>query len=566
MELRWYQERARTVCWEWIKKNPGNPVIVLPTGAGKTALAAAQLSDSARWGKRCLLITHVKELLSQAQGTLEKFGVDAGIYSAGLGAKDASQQVTLCGIQSVYEQAKLFGHIDLVLVDEAHRVPSKDQGGMYGQFLDDLSTVNPKLRVIGLTATPYRIRKGLICGPCDQNWFQEVAYEVPVNRLIKEKFLCPISSKISKSEIDTQKMKQVSGDFAIGEQEIAFAVKSEEIIEDMLRRCQIAERKATIVFCAGVDQAKEVRQSLVDRGMACGLITGDTDDDLRDEYIQEFKAGRIPFLINCTVLCEGFDAPNIDCVVLMRATTSPGLYYQMVGRGLRTWFAKSYCLVIDYGQNLDRHGPIDQIVIPAVAGQAKEKKPSIKKCPQCDEALTQNQMKCPACEYTFERGDLWESLNGKPTKAAVTSDQDEGTWEQIGCITVQPHTKKGGDETTKRTLKVSFFNSAFPIGFPVVSAFLCVEHSGFARNKAERVIKKLTQGKMTDIPRDAEECSLRLNELIIEGLPSPVAVKIKAQADNRRFIELVDLSFDSQVLNEQETDAVSADWQEFMES
>lgn len=568
MELRWYQERARTCCWEWIRKNQGNPIIVKPTGAGKTALAAALLTDASKWGKRSLLVTHVEELIQQSQGTLEKFGIDAGIYSAGLGAKETHAEVTLCGIQSVYQHADLFPKIDFVIVDEAHRVPGKGQGGMYDQFFEGLASQNPKLRIVGLTATPYRLKNGFICGPEEHFWFKEVAYEIQVNRLIKEGYLSPISSKMPICEIETKGIRQVGGDFKIEEQEIAFAIKSEEIIEDMLRRIGFANRKATIIFCAGVDQAKQVRQSLADRGIACGLITGETDSDLRKEYVREFKNGTIKFLVNCSVLCEGFDAPNIDCVVLMRATTSPGLYYQMVGRGLRTWAGKAFCLVIDYGQNLDRHGPIDQIVMPTVAGQVKKEKPSIKKCPQCDEALTQNTMTCPSCQYKFERADRWDSLTEKPTKAAATSEEDEGEWKECGCITANAHTKKGGDETSRQTLKISFFHSPFPIGYPTVSAFLCVEHSGFPRNKAEKILKKLTKGKMESIPKDASECSLLLNELIIAGLEPPVAVKVRPQAENRKFLELLDLSFDRSVLQKTESEEMldAESYQQFMES
>ena len=206
--------------------------------------------------------------------------------------------------------------------------------------------------------------------------------------------------------------------------------------------------------------------------------------------------------------------------------------------------------------------------MPTVAGEVKKQKTSTKKCPQCDEALTQNTMTCPSCQYTFERGDRWETLSGKATKAAAISTEDEGTWEEVGCITVNPHTKKGGDESSKQTVKVSFFPTPYPIGFPIVSAFLCVEHSGFPRNKAEKIIKKLTQGKMAEVPRDATECSLQLNELIIAGLESPVAVKTKPQADNRKFRELLDLSFDREVLKptEEEATAEFDSFQEFMES
>jgi DNA repair protein RadD len=144
-----------------------NPCVVIPTGGGKTPVIATICSDAVtRWDGRVLILAHVKELLEQAADKLDQICPDihVGVYSAGLKRRDTTHAVIIAGIQSVYQKAEQLGHFDLVIVDEAHMIPMEGDG-MYRRLLADMRRINPHLRVIGLTATPFRMASGPICVP-----------------------------------------------------------------------------------------------------------------------------------------------------------------------------------------------------------------------------------------------------------------------------------------------------------------------------------------------------------------------------------------------------------------
>lgn len=549
MERRWYQSEAIFRTWKWLKDHPtGNCVNVLPTGAGKTLVMAGLIEDLVGWKKRALIVSHVSELLMQSQWHLEKYGIDAGIYCAGLDSKETSQEVIIAGVQSAWRNPKQFGVRDLLLIDECHRVPPKKEASMYTSLIEGLREVNPKLRVVGLTATPYRLKQGLICDSEENSWFQEIAFEASVGSLINQGFLSRISSKWLDG-IDTSRIAKVDGDFSISEQEYAFENKQEEIISDMLHRCSFAGRKSVVIFCAGKSQAAEVHKSLRNRRFVAALIDSDTPDDIRAEYVAEFKKGTFPFLVNVNILTEGFDAPCIDCVVLMRATVSPGLYYQMVGRGLRKFPGKSNCLVLDYGENLDRHGPIDSIVIPKIAGQRVKQEGKTKKCPQCSEAIALQTKVCPECGYAYDAGLKTDHLSNKASKAAAVTEEIEATWEPVNLLTFSVHHKKGADNALP-TLKVSYYPGPIAIGFPVAQEFICIEHSGFAKNKAERWWKKIFPG--IPFPQSVDDGAEILNDgKTLEQWKPPIGIQKRRQEKNPKFYEIINWTWDEDFLAEQ---------------
>ncbi len=160
MELRYYHQEAVQSAYDYMSSKPGkNPCVVLPTGAGKTLCIAKFCTDVIGWGGRVLVLAHVKELLEQSAKKISECGVtDLGVYSAGLGKREKSQGVIVAGIQSVYERGfELAGSkpFSLVIVDEAHRIPTEGDG-MYRKLLNDLQIASPAIRVVGLTATPFR--------------------------------------------------------------------------------------------------------------------------------------------------------------------------------------------------------------------------------------------------------------------------------------------------------------------------------------------------------------------------------------------------------------------------
>jgi DNA repair protein RadD len=191
LELRPYQETVKTAVYDYLRTRDGNPCAVIPTAGGKTPVMASICRDAVlQWNGRVLILAHVKELLEQTADKLRAVcpEVDFGIYSAGLKRRDTNNPVIVAGIQSVYRRACELDAFDLVLVDEAHLIPL-DGDGMYRQFLGDAKIVNPHIRIVGFTATPFRLNCGPICTP--DGILNHVCYEVGVRELIRDGFPVP---------------------------------------------------------------------------------------------------------------------------------------------------------------------------------------------------------------------------------------------------------------------------------------------------------------------------------------------------------------------------------------
>src|SRR5262245_23554507 len=195
LALRPYQQQAVEAVYRYLREHDDNPVVVMPTAGGKTPILATICRDAVqRWNGRVLVVSHVKELLEQAVDKLKAVcpELPVGVYSAGLNRRDTQQRVIVAGIQSIFRRAAELEAFDLVIVDEAHLIPT-DGDGMYRQFLAEAKQVNPQLRVIGLTATPFRLDSGSICGP--DHFLNATCYEIGVKELIVSRYLCPLVTK-----------------------------------------------------------------------------------------------------------------------------------------------------------------------------------------------------------------------------------------------------------------------------------------------------------------------------------------------------------------------------------
>ncbi|MFO0493493.1 MAG: DEAD/DEAH box helicase, partial [bacterium] len=221
MQLRPYQSEAIAAVYEHLRTRDDNPCVLIPYGGGKPPVIATICRDAVcYWGGRVVLMAHVNELLEQAADKLRVIAPDVpmGIYSAGLKRKDLGYAVTVAGIQSIWKKACDLGPVDLIIVDEAHMIPADDDG-MYRQFIADAKVVNPNVRVIGLTATPYRLKSGAICAPAPHNILNYVCYEVGVRELIVQGFLSPLKTKAGLQKISTDDLHVRAGDFVASEVE-----------------------------------------------------------------------------------------------------------------------------------------------------------------------------------------------------------------------------------------------------------------------------------------------------------------------------------------------------------
>ncbi len=480
MQLRPYQSDAVAAVYDHLRRRDDHPCVVIPTAGGKTPVMATICRDAVQqWNGRVLILAHVKELLEQAVEKLHTMAPDLwmqiGVYSAGLKSRDTGKSITVAGIQSVYKRAAELDRFDLILLDEAHMLPP-DGEGMYRTFLADARVVNPNVRLVGLTATPYRMTTGTICGP--DNLLNHVCYEVGVRELIVQGYLCPLKTKAGRRKPDTSGLHLRGGEFMAGEVEALMdddaLVRSAcgEIFE------QTQDRHSVLIFAAGVQHAQHVQRVLKSMGQECGFVCGETLPFERTETLRRFREGELKYLVNVNVLTTGFDAPNIDCVALLRPTNSPGLYYQMVGRGFRLHPSKENCLVLDFGGNILRHGPVDALQIKDRAtgnGEAPAKE-----CPQCQAVIHAAYSVCPECGHEFPPPER-EKHDRQASSAGILSGEVTETDYEVLEVNYSVHVKRDAPEGHPRTMRVDY-----RVGFnDYRSEWVCFEHTGYARGKAE---------------------------------------------------------------------------------
>ena len=496
MQLRPYQQAAVDAVYEHLRSKETNPCVVLPTGTGKSLVLAQIAKDSVeKWNGRVLILAHVKELLEQNADKIRKLcpELKIGIYSAGLRSRDTTEQVIVAGIQSVHNKACELDAFDLVIVDEAHAISSEGDG-MYRTFLADMKVINPHVRVIGLTATPFRLKGGLICKP--ENILNEICYEAGLKKMIQQGYLSPLISRAGRAEANLANLHIRGGEFI--SDEVAAAMDNDALVTSACREIVelTRDRKSVLIFTASVDHCKHVAEKIqAFSGKECAIVTGDTSPAERAEIIARFKGEFIPadlfgtpkpplkFLANVNVLTTGFDAPNTDCVVMLRPTNSPGLLIQCAGRGTRLSpeTGKSSCLFLDYGGNILRHGPLDMIKVKE-PGSGKGGDAPAKKCPQCLALIHAGYTAGPECGYVFPPKENNDKMTQTASSAGVISGQVDYTDYEVLDVYYCVHEKRGADPDAPKTMRVDY-----QVGFnEFKSEWVCPEHTGYARGKFEK--------------------------------------------------------------------------------
>ncbi len=478
MELRPYQRESVDRVYAHLRERDVNPWGVIPPGGGKTPIIATICRDAVgQWNGRVVILAHVKELLEQTAEKLRLIAPDlpVGIYSAGLKRKDLGYSATVAGIQSIWKKACDLGPVDLIIVDEAHMVPAEDDG-MYRQFIADAKVVNPHVRVIGLTATPYRLKSGAICAP--ENILNHVCYEVGVRELIVQGFLSPLKTKAGLQKISTEDLHVRAGEFVASE--VENLMDKDGLVEGACAEiaAHTKDRSATLIFSSGIRHGQHIVDVLkAKHGSECGFVTGDTPDGVRASILGRFRSGELKYLCNVNVLTTGFDAPHIDCVALVRPTMSPGLYYQMVGRGFRLHPGKADCLVLDFGGNVLRHGPVDAIRI-ATDDRGDGEAPA-KECPNCQALIAAGYQTCPQCGHQFPEPNR-QQHEAKASTEGILSGQTTREEHRVSETTYDVHYKRY-DPGAPWTMRVEYrvgFNRFF-------REWICFDHTGYARTKAE---------------------------------------------------------------------------------
>ena len=489
MILRDYQREAVNSIYSYFERYAGNPLIVMPTASGKSFVLAAFIREVLNtWSdQRILILTHVKELIRQDYNELISHWEDApaGVYSAGLKRRDADSQILFAGIQSVHKYANQIGKTNLIFIDECHLVP-RNSNTMYRRFLDEMLAINPTMKIIGLTATHYRLDSGMLTEGEDRI-FTDVAYEVPIKRLIEEGYLAPLITKEPNMKIDLTGVHSRGGDFIPGE--LQDAVDTEDYNKYASAEiCHYGRgRKAWLVFCTGIDHAFNVRDMLRSRGIKVETITGKTNSFERDLILQQFKHGEIKAITNCDLLTTGFNHPPTDLLAILRPTKSTGLYVQIAGRGMRMAPGKENCLVLDFAGNIERHGPID-MVQPKRPGEKGGGEAPVKTCPKCQSVVYAGFRECPDCGFQFPEPKP-EISNTATSRQIISSP--EPFWVDVIGIRYSRHKKAGKPDS----LKVQYEESSFS----TYSEWICIEHGGYAQSKAQQWLAKRSRGDITTV-------------------------------------------------------------------
>lgn len=394
MPLRPYQQKAHDAAWTHIKASVDPCLIEAATGAGKSHLIAelAKTINDAT-GKRVLCLAPSAELVTQNRAKFLATGNKASMFSASAGAKELRNSVVFGSPLTVKNRISRFkdGYA-AVIVDEAH--------GLTPTLKEIIATMragNPNLRVIGTTATPYRMGTGYIFrmwpdGRVNTDdttfdpYFTKLVDRITAPELIKMGFLTPPAvGKPGADGYDTGSMQVNSrGQFDKADVDRAYHGKGRltaDIVADVVNQCR--DRRGVMFFAATIQHAQEVMESLPPELSA--IVTGTTPKAQRESILERFKAQRIKYLVNVAVLTTGFDAPHVDCIAILRKTESAGLWAQIMGRGLRLCDGKSDCLVLDYTTNIDDHFPDGDLFDPKI--EAKNKKDKGKgifaECPDC---------------------------------------------------------------------------------------------------------------------------------------------------------------------------------------
>jgi len=481
MKLREYQQRAIDQLYDWFEGgNTGNPCLVLPTGSGKSHIIAAICRDAIQnWPEtRILMLTHVKELIEQNAEKMMQYWPNAplGIFSASIGRKDLGEPITFAGIQSIRKRSDEIGHVDLIIIDECHLVSHKDEGG-YRKLISDLSIINPKMRVIGLTATPYRLGHGLITDK--PAIFDALLEPVSIEELVYKGYLAKLHSKITKTKLDVSGVHKRGGEYI--ESELQAAVDTEfmnaGVVREVIARAE--DRKAWLFFCTGVDHAQNMASMLLSHGIEAACVTGETPKKERERLLDDFKVGKIRAITNANVLTTGFDYPDIDLIAMVRPTMSASLYVQMAGRGMRPKSHTDHCMVLDFAGVVETHGPITAVQPPKKKGDGTGDFPA-KICEECGEINHISAKECQSCGNQFPAPEpkKWklrdvDIMGGDGNDIAVSSWR----WEK--------HISRSSG---KELLCVRYYGG---LTDPAVAEYFAIGYEGYAGQKAARDLYKI---------------------------------------------------------------------------
>lgn len=514
--LRDYQKTAIDELLIWFDEHDdGHPIVEAAVGSGKSVMIAWLCQHAlTTWpGTRIIMLVPQKELLEQNLEKLLAIWPDApvGIHSASVGKKDIGYDIMVATVGSLYKKAHQLGKVDLLLVDECHLIPGGDMG-MYRKFIGDMHKYNPHMRVIGWTGTPFR-GNGEWLTTVDNALFTHIVARVTMDDLLAQKYLSPLTTEETGITYDASNVGTSGGDYIVSQ--LAAAVDRPELVEaacnDIVMRG--ASRKKWLVYCVTVEHAHHVCDALIERGISATVISAETPKAERADLIAKYKRGDLRCIVNVAVLTTGFDVPDVDLIALLRNTKSPVLYVQIAGRGMRIADGKTDTLWLDYTDTTELLGPVNK-----VKGRVRKKKGGeapVKVCDECGSLNPINAKECSTCGTPFEIIET-DPHRESASKAAILSiGKPVFVEHDITAVTYSLHRKVGKPDS----MKASYWS-----GMKVVAnEWVCLEHSGYARDKAVAWWLKRARGSFGEsTPRTVAEAL----EVAGIALRPPVSIKV----------------------------------------
>lgn len=525
MILRPYQEAALDAIWNYLAERDGQPLCVLPTGTGKSLVIAELVRHIIEdyEGTRVLVLQHVRELVRQNHSELMNLWptAPAGIYAAGLKQRDLKSRILFASIQSIHKLAYDLQDpvVSLIIIDESHLVP-RSANTTYRKFLADMWQINPAMRVLGTTATDYRLDSGRL-HEGDDAIFSDIAYEYNVKDAINDGYLCPPVTVRASAQIDTSSIGSRGGEFIVGAmQDVADKPETVRAIVDEL--CYNgASRKSWLVFGCGVKHCTDLRDAIRERGFPAECVFGETDNDERDAIVDSFKRGELRALVNYGTLTTGFNAPNTDLICVARATKSVGLWVQIIGRGLRLFSGKTDCLVLDHGGNTARLGPIDSPIIKDKRKGVEPTELPTKLCPECKTPNPISTRECVGCGFLFPAVEHKVSSQASQLDILSSSAPVPAAWVDVSNVYYKRHVGKNSGEPCIRV--------TYSCGLLSHSEFINPEGKGQSRYRFEAWWRRRVPGSTPPATiDDVMVCQM--------DIPKPAKIEIRP---NGRFVNVV---------------------------
>jgi DNA repair protein RadD len=522
MALRYYQREAVDSVFDYWQEEAGHPLIDMATGTGKSMTLATLFQELVTgWpDMRLVCVTHVVELVEA--NFKELLGIfpfaPADLYASALGRRSARAQILFAQLQTVYSKAAEIGWVDVLAIDEVHLVPN-DANTMYRIFIDALLAINPDMKIVGLSATLFRLDSGRL-DEGDDRLFSKVVYSYDIRRGIDDGYLTPITSKPTQTKQDTSAVPMRGNDLAKGA--LQKAVDKDWLNRQIMEEVMDTEghRKTALFFCAGIEHATHMRDIVRDMGKTCEVLSGNTPKTERRNMIEALKRGEIWAISNDNVMSTGTNVPGIDLIVDAARTKSASRYVQRVGRGTRVVYPRGFdaesasaeerraaiaghvkpnCRYMDFAGNIAEHGPVDMIT-PKKPAKGEGTAP-IKVCPQCEEILHASLRVCWCCGNEFEFDDT-PKLQTRPTDAPIISTQ-EPDWRRVTSRKFAFHPGKAGKVDS---VKVTYF-----AGYTAINDWLGPAHTGFFKTKTDRWW--LAHGGSRPMPKTPLEFLERQGEL-----------------------------------------------------